>query len=388
MITSKYDFIAKPITQGPKHHFFGYYDISPWNQAQTHYLVLETDFHERAVEQNDEATVALVETTAGHIKPISQTRAFNLQQGSMMHWIDVGFGEEITHNDWEDGALVSRAINPETGSQRTIHGAIAAISPTKPIAIGLNFARMRYCRKVVGYANDHYQTETLIPRPTDDGLFLLNLQTGASRLLLSLADLTEILAVPELLNQPHWFNHVLFNTDGSRLLFFCRVAKPEGGHLSSLWTINPDGTELDCQIPFGNRVSHFAWQDPERIIVTTDAIGDMQFVCLLDRQQTITPFGKGLFPPDGHFGFSPDYRWIVCDTYPNNPQRLARLFLYDVAGNTMTTIGEFRHAPHITGDWRCDLHPRWSPDGSMVSFDSVHEGSRQVYVIDLSKIVN
>ena len=386
MTRPKNSFITKAITQGPKHHFFGYYDIPAWNKAQTHHLVLETDFHERAVEQDDEAIVSLVETATGDIKPISQTKAFNLQQGSMMHWIDAGFGEEITHNDWEDGRLVSRAINPETGAIRTINCAIAAISPTEPRAIGLNYARMRYCRKVVGYANDFYQADTLTPRPTDDGLFHLNLQTGEASLIVSLADLTEISSVPELTDQPHWFNHVVFNTDGSRLLFFCRIVNPEGGHLSSLWTVNPDGSNLECQIPFGKKVSHFAWQDPETIIVSTDALGTMQFTRILDRQNSITPFGNGLFPPDGHFGFSPDYRWIICDTYPNNPERLARLFLNNIEGKSMTNIGEFYHAPHITGDWRCDLHPRWSPDGTMVSFDSVHEGSRQVYVIDLSAI--
>jgi len=374
------------LTNGPKHHFFGYYDISPWNLAQTHHLILETDFHERAVEQDDQATVALVETATGEVKPISQTKAFNLQQGAMLHWIDVGFGEEITHNDWEGGRLVSRAINPETGARRTINGAIAGISPTEPIAIGLNFARMRYCRKVVGYANDQYQTETLIPRPTDDGLFLLNLQSGESRLLVSISDVADILAVPELINQPHWFNHVLFNPDGSRLMFFCLIAKPGEFRLSSLWTVNPDGSELECQISFDHKVSHYAWQDPEHIIIATDALGDMQFTRVVDRQKSITPFGNGLFPNDGHFGFSPDYRRIVCDTYPFNPERLARLFLYDVAGKTMTTLGEFQHPAHITGVWRCDLHPRWSPDGKMVSFDSVHEGSRQVYVVDLGNI--
>ena len=69
MNTIKHNFVAKPITQGPKHHFFGYYDILAWNRAQTHHLVLETDFHERAVEQEDQAIVALVETTTGDIKP-------------------------------------------------------------------------------------------------------------------------------------------------------------------------------------------------------------------------------------------------------------------------------------------------------------------------------
>jgi len=33
--------------------------------------------------------------------------------------------------------------------------------------------------------------------------------------------------------------------------------------------------------------------------------------------------------------------------------------------------------------WRCDLHPRWRPDGKLLGFNSLHEGTRQVYVIDV-----
>jgi Tol biopolymer transport system component len=33
--------------------------------------------------------------------------------------------------------------------------------------------------------------------------------------------------------------------------------------------------------------------------------------------------------------------------------------------------------------WRCDLHPRYRPDGKQIGFNSVHEGSRQVYVRDI-----
>ena len=391
MKNAEYNFITKAITEGPKHHFFGYYDISPWNKAQTKYLLLETDFHARACEKDDESDVCVVDTETGVVNPISRTRAFNLQQGSMLHWIDVGFGEEITHNDWEDGRLISRVINPDTGDQRTISGAIAGVSPVEPIAIGLNYARMRFCRRVVGYANDLYETETLDPRPKDDGLFLLDLVTGDSKLLISFADIAEVLSIPRLFNQPHWFNHVVFNTDGSRIMFVYRILDPPNsfGKTSSLWTVNTDGSDLQCISPFGIRPNHFAWQDPQNIIATSDILGEMQFIRITDKEKLNKPYGNGLFPPDGHFGFSPDYSWIVCDTYPHqDPENIARLFLYDVHGKKMHLLGEYYHPPHIKDDWRCDLHPRWSPDGKLVSFDSVHESSRQVYVIDLSEITH
>lgn len=34
--------------------------------------------------------------------------------------------------------------------------------------------------------------------------------------------------------------------------------------------------------------------------------------------------------------------------------------------------------------WRCDLHGRFRPDGGQFGFNSVHEGSRQLYVMDVA----
>ncbi|RJP16033.1 MAG: hypothetical protein C4520_18615 [Candidatus Abyssobacteria bacterium SURF_5] len=38
---------VRAVTSGPKHHFFGYYGISPWNESRTRLLCLETDFQNR-----------------------------------------------------------------------------------------------------------------------------------------------------------------------------------------------------------------------------------------------------------------------------------------------------------------------------------------------------
>ena len=84
--------ILKPFSNGPKHHFFGYYGINPWDQDFRYHLALETDFHRHVPTSTDIAKVGLVEKDSGDFTSVASTSAFNLQQGRMMHWIDVGFG--------------------------------------------------------------------------------------------------------------------------------------------------------------------------------------------------------------------------------------------------------------------------------------------------------
>ena len=372
---------VKRLSASPKHHFFGYYGINPWDSTTRYHLALETDFHTHRPLPEDVATVGLIHRDTHKFIPHAKTSAFNLQQGSMMHWINGGAGTEFTFNNWENGTLVSRAMNPTTGTVRTIQGAIAAVSPTAPRAMGLNYGRMAHCRAVVGYATHSKSTDVEV-QPEDDGLYQLNLQNGSSKLVLSIADVIRASGDKQVVGKRTWFNHVLFNTDGTRLLFFCRV-RHETGFYTSLWTVNPDGSDLEMQIPFGYRVSHFDWRTPTGVLVSSDILGEMGFVEFTDGLRDFTPLGRGVLPSDGHASFSPDREWLLCDTYPRGKKRLAQLMVYNIAENRKIVLGEFHHEEQFVGDIRCDLHPRWALDGKTITFDSVHEGSRQIYLVEL-----
>ena len=55
-----------------------------------------------------------------------------------------------------------------------------------------------------------------------------------------------------------------------------------------------------------------------------------------------------------------------------------------LADDAVQSIGDFWVPPVYRDIYcRCDLHPRWRKDGRQLSFNSVHEGSRQVYIIDV-----
>jgi len=379
------------LSNGPKHHFFGYYGVNPWDRSLKNHLALETDFHDRRPRVGDKATVGLIDRETHEFKPYAVTEAFNLQQGSMMHWIDAGHGEEFTFNDWEGDRLVSRAVSPETGKVRTIEGAIAAVSPVEPVGVGLNFARMAHCRPVVGYAND-IDPATLEIAPEDDGLFSLDFRTGESKLLLSIAEVVKEAPPPES-HGIAWFNHVYFNTAGTRILFVSRTPKAPSttdghGFYVSVWSVDPDGSDLRLQIGWDYATSHFAWRDERRVMIWANVLGSAGFVEYTDGLGDFAPVGAGVLTTDGHNSFSPDRRWVICDTYPQGPERLQELMLYDVSAQRKHHLGYFHADAIFTGDIRCDLHPRCSPDVRTISFDSVHEGHRQIYLADVSAIVS
>ena len=138
------------------------------------------------------------------------------------------------------------------------------------------------------------------------------------------------------------------------------------------------------------------------------------FLLLSDIQERkIERIAEGILTEDGHpMGRPSNESVVVNDTYPNS-QGDRILMFYDVVSNRRVDVGRFRmipDKPDITMfDWKasmegvdkrikrkfsrdlylftrsglhCDLHPRWSYNGNAVYFDSIHEGSRQIYAVD------
>ena len=76
---------------------------------------------------------------------------------------------------------------------------------------------------------------------------------------------------------------------------------------------------------------------------------------------------------------------MLTDSYPLE-DNCRRLFLYRLSNGEAFEIGSFHSDPDYPVPTRCDLHPNWSRDGRSVCIDSIHEGSRQVYILDVSEL--
>ena len=150
-------------------------------------------------------------------------------------------------------------------------------------------------------------------------------------------------------------------------------------------TVNRDGADLRRCFPDGWAGSHFDWLDGDNLMIT--AAYDAKAYChvlFTVGQDNYRRLGNGLLDYDGHGTFSPDGRWMVTDTYPQGKLREQKLYLMDMRTEATLPLGRFVEPPKFTGHWRCDLHPRWSADSTLLTVDSIHNGDRKIYMLDVA----
>ncbi|MBT3384671.1 MAG: hypothetical protein HN778_13245 [Prolixibacteraceae bacterium] len=374
------------ITSGPNEHLFAsYYGINSWSADQRYVTVLQTPIKYRLPTENDPATLGLVDLTTNEFIPLAETRAWNFQQGCMAHWLGTNPNSQIIYNDYVDGKFVSIIMDVHTKEKiKTIPYPIAAVSPNGKEAVSINFSRLRTTRESYGYGGDGQDAQLNIKFPEDDGLFLVNLETGEATLLISISDVTE--QVPDVEEGGiGYFNHVLFSREGGKIFWLSRAIPKRN---TTSFTINRDGTNLQRCFPDGWGGSHFDWLNENDLMITgTYKAKDNAHILFTVGEDNFRRLGNGLLDYDGHGTFSPNGKWMVTDTYPSRGSKEQKLYLMNMETEAVLPMGRFVHPTEFREngkDAQCDLHPRWSPDGDMIGFNSVTTGERQVYILNLN----
>ena len=376
---------VRPITSGPRHHWFGYYDKLQFDPSSRYVLGMEVDFEHRSPSAEDLIRVGMIDLADGdRWIELGETRAWCWQQGCMLQWIP-GSDREVIWNDREGGRFVSHLLDVKSGKKRTIGYPIYTLSPDGCTAIGADFRRINHMRPGYGYAgipDPNYDTLA----PDDAGIYGVDLVTGEANLLISIA---QVAAIPyphkDLGEARHYFNHLIFNTDGSRFIFLHRWRTGGPGFGTRMMTAAADGSEIHGVDQYGY-TSHFIWRDPQHILAWARHPSHQDaFYLFRDRTQDVEVIGAGVMKLNGHCTYLADTNWILNDTYPvaRGEGKVQELYLYNAASAERTELGEFAAFPEYEGEWRCDLHPRSSPDGKLITIDSAHGGKgRQIYLLE------
>ena len=380
---------VRQITRGPKFHWFSYYDKLQFDPTGRYALGMEVDFEHRSPRAEDAVQIGMVDLRDGdRWIELGRSTAWCWQQGCMLQWRP-GSTSEVLWNDRQGDGYVCHILDVTTKTKRTIPHSVYTVSPDGRWAVAPDFRRVNEVRPGYGYAGlaDPHRDELA---PKDSGIWRVDLETGKQELVVTLADIAKIpYAKGDLSKAKHWFNHLLISPDGSRLEFLHRWRvgnKP--GFSTRMCTARPDGSDVRIIDPSG-ATSHFIWRDPRHILAWSwHASHRDAFYLFEDREGgTVEVVGKGVMLVNGHCSYLPGNQWVLNDTYPDR-QRRQNVYLYHVAQDRRVPLGHFFLPPEYKGEWRCDTHPRFSPDSRSVVIDSPHTGQgRQMFLIDVSGIV-
>ena len=372
------------LTRGPRHHFFGYYGICPWNQSGQYLLSLESPFQDHFPTQDEPAAIGLVDAKSGTFEKIGETHAWNLQQGAMLHWNPLN-DDEILYNDRQGNQIISVVMNIRTGKKRILPAAINGLSHSGKYALSLSYGRLGRLRKTVSYQGIEDPTIN-VPHPDNDGVFVMDMRTGKRTLAVSVFDFYQLIEDrhPELKDRHLWCNHTVFNKSDSRFFFLGRSM--EKGRLETgMFTADRDGGNLREIIPYGSSVSHFDWRNDKEIIATFKYQSrGRQHVLFTDGQGDYKVLGEGRLDFDGHCTFGPDGNWLVTDHKHGLNESLILYNVETKRGKTLVTL-DMKLKRNISGHLRCDFHPRWNRTGDAICFDGIEQktGTRQLHIAHL-----
>ncbi len=380
------DVPMRPVTAGPKFHWFGYYDKWQFDPSDRYALGMEVDFEGRSPRPDDEIALGVIDLEDGdRWSEIGRTQAWCWQQGCMLQWRP-GSAREVVWNAREGDAFVCRVLDVDSGRSRTLPRAVYSLSPDGKTAVCADFRRIQDMRPGYGYAGLPDPNAGVLA-PDDVGIWAQDMDTGASELIVSVA---QIAALPyphgDLSAAKHYFNHLLFSPDGTRFIFLHRWRFGDGPFHTRMLTAAVDGTDVRVVDDYG-KTSHFIWRDPAHILAWSwHPSAENAFYLYGDGDGQVEPVGQGAMRVNGHCTYLPGGRWVLNDTYPLGEARTQELYLYDVASDRRAELGALTAPAEYTDEWRCDLHPRANRAGTQVMVDSAHAGGRQMYLLDVSEI--
>ena len=376
----------RALTRGPRHHWFGYYDKLEFDPSMRYVLGMETPFEGRSPTAEDVIKVGMIDLTEGdRWIELGESCSWCWQQGCMLQWVP-GSDREVLWNDRAGDRFVCHILDVVSGEKRTIPSAVYTLSPDGRTAAATDLRRVNDMRPGYGYPGIPDPNSEVLA-PADSGVWRVDLATGATELIVTIEEVAR-LPFPhgDISEAKHYFNHLLISPDGGRVEFLHRWRFGDGGFHTRMLTAGLDGSDIRVVDDCGH-TSHFIWRDPSHLLMFTQlAPLGWRFYLFDDRTGESEVAIDD--PRNGHCTYLPGNEWILNDTYPMGAQREQELYLYHVPTSRYVVLGRFPSPPEYKGEWRCDLHPRFSPDGCAVIIDSTHGGEgRQLYLLDVSEVV-
>ena len=351
--------------------FFGYYDISPFNEKDE-LVYLEV------LDGKNYANIVWNNSNGKDKKIVAKTNAWNTQQGARLRWFP-NSNAEICFNDFVDGKYVNRKINLETYRESLIDSAIYDISSDGRYGVTLDFERLGVLRPGYGYTNDNYCAKLDL---SEEGISIVDMNTGHSKKVVTYKDITNALGQEIDDYSQYYINHLSFSPNGEKFLFFW-LKNINNWAEASLLTYEIKTSRI-VVLENEMRVSHYTWLDNETILCTAikgSSVYNMECRYYVYREGFPRQIvGKDILQRDGHPTLYKNHI-ILTDTYPDN-MSFQELFLYDLDNNIKKRL-VYSYSVYVRDSvYRTDMHPRFNYNKTKICYDANVNGHRHLYVLN------
>lgn len=385
LMPKKKDFFSGKVDV-QKGYFFGFHDLSPFSDDESKVLANKPKVFLTMPKPDESLEIGYFNFEDGEMHAYvscAVSKAWNHHKGCRLQWLST---EEIVFNNAFSGKLGSTVFNIKTKESEDLSFPIDTVHRQKRIATSFSYERLEELMPGYGYpyADDSYLDENA---STNTGLFLIDLENNSSKLLVSLRELVDEIGNSELLEYRHYVTHSEFSYDGRYISFLHRWVGDDVMKRWSRLVIYDLESGLFFALPTSGMVSHYVWNSKNQIVAYCSVNGQDGHV-LFDVPTTNSPkqIATTKLNSDGHQSFITDELFIT-DTYPDK-YRTAKIYKVNATTEAVELLASV-YSPkkyqsklpykHIA----CDLHPRVSPSGKYVCFDTVFPGTRSIAVMKI-----
>lgn len=389
LLPRKKEYFASPY-QYWEGFFFGFHDVTPFSFDETKLLANQNRLDLRMPLPSDGLDVGYFDLEQGSIKDfhrVDTSYAWNYHKGCRLQWLDKN---RMIYNTAIEGRLISKIHDLSTGGFQVINYPIDAVYQDEQKSLASSFSYERLERCMPGYGYPYRDGGRLNESaPADSGLFLVDLKENTSELLISLFELEQMEDKSYKQGYMHFVTHSEFSKDGRYLSFLYRKIPTDGNYMkrhTKIMVYDLYDRQL-ITLPTQESGSHYVWNNRNQLIASCIINGNSCHVLfdMNDVGNYNIVLGDKL-NSDGHQSFVSD-TIFVTDTYPDKC-RMSKIYKVDVeTSDVELLVNIYSPKEFQTKDFKChiacDLHPRVSPFGKYVSFDSPRTGERALYIMYL-----
>jgi hypothetical protein len=398
------------VTPGAPGCIHRFYDSSPFSPSGRFIALTRLPFEDRLPGPGDAAEVVCVDLETGDARTVAETRGWDSQLGAQVQWgrdDHTLLFNDVDTRDWRPFGV---RLDPLGDERHRLDGTVYAVSPDGRWSAGPCLRRTLRTQRGYGVVVPPEHVPPNRGAPADDGIYLTDLASGASRLLVSIAEVFEQ-AFPAATRDAYrggdfYGFHVKWNPQGTRLLFVLRWIprtllpwrRKKSHRRLNVITMEADGRNPRIAVPdtlWRKGGNHPNWcPDGEHVLMNLNSEGTgLRFV-------RVRHDGSGLetlsatVPGSGHPTLHPDGRHVLTDAYPHEPMAYGDgttpIRWIDLAESSERAIVRIRSlSPHERASpaLRVDPHPAWDRNFERIAFNACPDGRRRVFVADLSDLV-